>query len=156
MEEFVCGKQGCGYRQERQSLERGRLPVHEWVLWAAVAAGKSHKKDQCEVQCPECLEPHKQCLHCKFSFLVDDNDVLKRNGRTAEGCMNKHLRQKHKTKNKRCSMEMDKSLSRTRAVTPPWMQKDKRCSMEMDKSLSATRAVTPPRWDLPHSPVRAQ
>ena len=96
MEKFVCQEEGCGYRQERQSLERGRLPVHERVLWAAVAAGKSHKKDQCEVQCPSCLKPHMQCLHCNRSFLVDDNDILTRNGRTAEGYMNKHLRGKHR------------------------------------------------------------
>ena len=98
MEEFVCRKKGCGWRHKRQSLEQGQLLVGEQTLWATVATGKSDKKDQCEVQCPECREPHQQCLHCKYSFLVDDNKVLRKERRTPEGYMDKHLSREHDVK----------------------------------------------------------
>ena len=101
MEEFVCQNEGCGWSQERQSLEQTQLPDLEQMLWATVAAGKSDEKDQCKVQCPECRRPHQQCLHCKYSFLVDDNKVLKSNRRTPEGYMNRHLGQKHGVKRRK-------------------------------------------------------
>ena len=101
MEEFVCQNEGCGWSQKRQSLEQTQLPDLQQMLWATVAAGKSDEKDQCKVQCPECRRPHQQCLHCKYSFLVDDNKVLKRSRYTPVGYMNKHLGRVHGVKRRK-------------------------------------------------------
>ena len=67
------------------------LGTSEWIPCKI----SNSNKNICHVKCPYCKEDLVQCRLCNYNFIENNNPVLIKNRRSAQGYMVKHLKQMH-------------------------------------------------------------